>query len=294
MTVEEIYCAVDDFMKKFLPAWEKQLLETGCRQRKRHGKLSLSEIATIVILFHQSNYRCFKHFYLAQVCQQLTPEFPTLISYSRMVRLLPSVLVPLCGYLQSLYGKPSGISYIDSTKLAVCHNIRIPRHKVFAAVAKRGKTSTGWFYGFKLHLVVNEYGEILSIKVTAGNVDDRTSVPDLIQGLFGKVFGDKGYVSESLSQTLSEQGIEFITSVRSNMKPKSMTLLDKILLRQRFIIETIIDQLKNISQIEHTRHRSLWNFLSNLMAGLIAYCHQPKKPSLNLVERGIFRMPMAI
>lgn len=293
MNVEEIYCAVDDFMKNFLTVWHTHMLENNLRQRKREGKLSMAEMMTILILFHQSNYRCFKHFYQMHVCQHLTQEFPQLISYSRMVRLLPGVLVPLCAYLQSLYGKPTGISFIDSAKLAVCHNIRIPRHKVFADSAMRGKTSTGWFYGFKLHLVVNEHGEILSIKVTPGNVDDRTPVPDLIEGLFGKLFGDKGYLSKPLAEKLSTKNVELITSARKNMKQKSHSLIDKILLRKRFIIETIIDQLKNISQIEHTRHRSVWNFFGNLIAGLIAYCHQPKKPSLNLVEQGIFRMPVA-
>ena len=141
----------------------------------------------------------------------------------------------------------------------------------------------GWFYGFKLHLIVNERGELLTFRLTPGNVDDRHPVPRLVRELFGKLFGDKGYLSQSLFEMLFESGIELITNVRKNMNNRLMPLTDKLLLRKRAIIETINDQLKNISQIEHTRHRSVANFLVNLVAGLIAYCHQPKKPSLNLV-----------
>lgn len=294
MNLEELYSSVDDFMQLFLPAYTQQLLTDGQKQRHREGRLSPSERVTLIILFHQSGYRCFKHFYQNYVKLHLTAAFPRLISYSRFIQLMPSTLIPLCAYLQTCYGKPTGISYIDSAKLAVCHNLRIPRHKVFADTAQRGKTSTGWFYGFKLHLVTNEQGQLLSIKLTPGNTDDRAPVPDLVIDLVGKLFGDKGYLSQPLAEQLQTQGIELITTVRKNMKAKALSLLDKLLLRKRFIIETIIDQLKNMSHIEHTRHRSIWNFMVNLAAGLIAYCHQPKKPMLNLSDYGIFRMPVVI
>lgn len=294
MNLEELYCSVDDFMKLFLPVYKKRLLADGQKRRNRSGQMSLSEMISIVILFHQAGYRCFKHFYQGYVRLHLQSAFPSLISYSRFIQLMPSMAVPLCAYLQSCYGKPTGISYIDSAKLSVCHNLRIPRHKVFADIAERGKTSCGWFYGFKLHLIANEQGQLLAVKLTPGNIDDREPVPDLVTELFGKLFGDKGYISQSLAEQLALQNIELITNVRRNMKPKALTLLDKILLRKRFIIETMIDQLKNISQIEHSRHRSLWNFMVNLAAGLVAYCHQPKKPMLNLADYGIFRMPVAV
>ena len=140
----------------------------------------------------------------------------------------------------------------------------------------------GWFYGFKLHLIVNEQGELLTLHLTPGNVDDRKPLEEMTQNLFGKLFGDKGYISQALFQTLFERGLELITALRKNMKGQLMLLSDRLLLRKRFIIETINDQLKNISQIEHTRHRSPANFAINLLAGLIAYTHQPKKPSLRL------------
>ena len=140
----------------------------------------------------------------------------------------------------------------------------------------------GWFYGFKLHLVVNEQGELIGFRLTPGNVDDRKPVPDLAKGLFGKLFGDKGYLSTPLRDELREEGVELITSIRRNMKPQILALHDKLWLRCRSIIETINDQLKNISQIEHSRHRSVDNFFVNLMAGLIAYCRREKKPSVQL------------
>lgn len=172
---------------------------------------------------------------------------------------------------------------MDSTCIKVCHNCRINQHKVFKDLAARGKTSVDWFFGFKLHLVVNDRGELLNIILTPGNTDDRTPVTKLLQQLFGKVFADKGYVWQKLAkQLLKTAGIELITKLKRNMKQRLMPLNDRLMLRKRSIIETIIDQLKNISQIEHSRHRSPVNCFVNLLGGLIAYCHQPKKPSIAL------------
>ena len=154
-------------------------------------KLSTSEVMTIVIAFHQSGFRDFKNFYNNLVCRYWRNAFPELVSYTRMLKLMETVLVPLCSYLTHRKAKPTGIAFIDSTTLKVCHNIRIPRHKVFADIAERGKSTMGWFYGFKLHLIINDEGGILGIKVTAGNVDDRYPVPELTTNLFGTLYGDK-------------------------------------------------------------------------------------------------------
>ena len=237
---------------------------------------------TIVIHFHQAGYRDFKSFYQKHVCKHLRAEFPSLVSYGRFIELMPGVLLVLCAYLQNRFGNCTGIAFVDSTPLAVCHNRRISRHKVFKDLAARGKNTMGWFYGFKLHLIVNDLGELLAVHLTPGNVDDHTPLRGMTEDLFGKLFDDKGYLSHALFETLFERGLELITSLRKNMKGQLMLLSDKLLLRKRFIIETITDQLKNISQIEHTRHRSSANFAVNLLAGLIAYTHQPKKPSMRL------------
>ncbi len=283
MSVVELFCHVDDFWQQHGSIWRQPQLGRGVPQRQRARSLCESEIMTILILFHQSHYRTFKAFYTEYVCVHLRREFPGLVSYSRFVEFTPTVLLPLCGYLKHCFGDCTGISFMDATTLAVCDNRRIPQHRVFADLAERGKTSMGWFYGFKLHLVVNDRGELLNMVLTPGNVDDRAPVPDLVHELFGKLFADKGYISQALAQQLREAfNLELITKLKKNMKNRLMPLADKLLLRKRAIIETIIDQLKNISQIEHTRHRSFLNFLVNLVCGLIAYCHQPKKPSLNL------------
>ena len=271
MSLVELFADVDDFCQFFEPRWERFQLTNGLRQRKRKANLSLSEIMTIMIYFHQSGYRFFKAYYQKHVLKHLREEFPGLVSYSRFVTLKRRAFVPLVFYLLSHRGKCTGISFVDSTPLKVCHNKRIKRNKVFAGVAARGKTTMGWFYGFKLHLVVNEHGEILSFQLTPGNVDDRKPLPVLFEGLFGKVFADKGYISKDLFTKFLQENIQLITGIRKNMNNRLMELEDKILLRKRSIIETINDQLKNISQIEHSRHRSFTNFLINLLAGLIAY-----------------------
>lgn len=285
MSLLELFCHVDDFCQSFLPQYNAHLLAAGLRQRQRTRSLSVSEIMTILILFHQSHYRDFKAFYTQEVLAHLRGEFPGLVSYTRFIEFMPSALLPLCAYLRHCMGTCTGISFLDSTDLTVCHNKRISQHKVFAGAAARGKTSTGWFFGFKLHLLFNDRGELLEVALTAGNVDDRKPVPAMVKRLFGKIFADRGYLSKALFQELWDTfGLQLITKLKKNMKNQLMPLADKLLLRKRAIAETIIDQLKNISQIEHSRHRSPVNFVINLVCGLLAYCHQSKKPSLHLGE----------
>jgi DDE family transposase len=275
-----LFCDIDDFCLLFEPLWRKQLLET--RQRHRASSMCLSEVMTIITLFHASSYRNFKAYYTGHVLKHMTWAFPRLVSYNRFVELMQGALVPLCGYLQSRKGRCSGISFIDSTSLRVCHNRRIHSHKVFSGCARRGKTSVDWFFGFKLHLVINDCGELLNVRLTPGNTDDRRPVPDLVKGLFGKLFGDKGYVSRPLFEALDDEGVQLVTKLKRGMKNRLMPVFDKIMLRKRAIVETVMDQLKNISQIEHSRHRSVANCLVNLVAGLIAYTWREKKPSLNI------------
>ncbi len=289
MSLLELFCHVDDFWQAFAPTFQARLIETGQRQRRRVSTLSMSEVMTLLIHFHQSHYRTFKAYYTEYVLVSLRAEFPGLVSYTRFVELMPSALLPLCAYLDTCRGRCTGISFVDSTPLAVCHNRRIEQHRVFAGLAQRGKNSVGWFYGFKLHVVVNDCGELLACQLTPGNVDDRQPLSQMAQHLFGKLIGDKGYLSQRLFEVLLAQGVELLTPIKKNMKNRLVPLSDKWLLRKRAIIETIHDQLKNISQIEHSRHRSCANFLVNLLAGLLAYCHQPKKPSLHLI-----REPLAL
>jgi transposase len=280
MDWETLFCDVDDFCLVAEPLLRQRQLADG-RRRRRKGRLTASEIITILIAFHQGHFRNFKHFYLMLGVSH-SAEFPDLVSYQRFVELMPSVLALLCGYLKSRFGSCTGIAFIDSTSLAVCGNKRIRRNRVFRGIARMGKTTMGWFFGFKLHLVINERGELLAIQLTPGNTDDRQPAPSLTRRLVGKLFGDKGYISSDLFDELWARGLQLVTHIRRNMKNALMPLMDKILLRKRSLIETVNDQLKHISPIEHTRHRSPTNFEVNLLAGLIAYAHQPKKPSLRL------------
>jgi hypothetical protein len=276
-----LFCHVDDFWKTFEQQWNSHLLDNQKKKRGPASELSISEMMTIVIFFHQSNYRTFKHFY-SFILEFYKPYFPALISYDRFVHRMKSLFIPLFAFLLAHKGLITGIAFIDSTSIAVCHNKRITRNKVFQGLAKRGKTTSGWFYGFKLHLIINDRGEILAFQLTQGHVSDVSQAEVLAKGITGKLFGDKGYIASDLTKKLFEQGLQLITAIRKNMKQKMMQLEDKLLLRKRSLIETVNDQLKNISQIEHSRHRSPHNFLINLLAGLSAYCLQDKKPSLNL------------
>lgn len=281
MDILPLFFDIDEFCKWFEPLWHKHLLAENHKQRNRKRSLSLSEVMTILVLFHRAGYRNLKQFYLEYVCQHLRREFPTLVSYTRFVEFERDALIPLAAYLETKRAVCSGISFIDSTGISVCENLRIPQNRTFADSAKRGMTSMGWFFGFKLHVVVNDSGELLAWFVTPGNTDDRRPVPKLARRLWGKLFGDKGYLSEPLRILLREQSLELVTKLKKNMKNKFQCFSDKVLLRKRAIIESVFDQLKNISQIEHTRHRSFWNFLVNIVAGLAAYTWREKKPSLN-------------
>lgn len=281
MDIVSVFCEIDDFYKVFEVVWRKHQIGNR-RVRNRKSWLSMSEVMTILVMYHESGYKNLKSFYLREIGLHHRRDFPNLVSYHRFVELQQRCLLPLFFYLLVKRGSCTGISFIDATALKVCHNLRIPSHRVFRGSAERDKSSTGWYYGFKLHLAVNEKGEILGFYLTAANVDERETVDWITQDLWGKLIGDKGYISQSLFEKLMQRGLKLITKLRKNMKNRFVEMEDKLLLRKRAIIETVNDQLKNISNIEHSRHRSIWNFLGNLASGLIAYCWKEKKPSLNL------------
>ena len=298
MELVALFYLIDEFCKEFEPKWHAERITSGLAQRNKPYRLSLSEILTITVHFHQSNHKTFKYYYLNYVCTQLRSDFPGLVSYNRFVELMSEVTVPMVALLVSLLASPSTANYIDSTKLVVCHNRRIRRNRVFKGLAARGKSSMGWFYGFKLHLIVNEHGELVSFFITPGNVPDNNieAVTKLAKRLQGKLFGDRGYISKDLFAALWGQGVKLITGIKRNMKNRLLPLMDKLMLRGRSIIETINDQLKNQEQIEHTRHRSPVNFGVNLFSGLIAYQLQPKKPSLDFsnTEQQLLAEPLLL
>ena len=251
--------------------------------------MSKAEVMLIKILFHDSGYRCFKHFYLEKVCKQFRHLFSKVVSYNRIVELERDVAVPLTLFIEKvLLGKCTDISFVDSTPLRVCKNQRIHIHKLFKGIAQRGKCSMGWFFGFKLHLICNEKGELLNFMITPGDIDDLKPLEykAFIDLIYGKLFSDKGYIGKNLFQRLYVDGIQLITKLKSNMKRALMSVSDRLLLRKRAIIETVNDELKNIAQVEHSRHRCFDNFIVNLLGAIAAYCLFSKKPCIN-VQRTI-------
>ena len=290
MNLLELFCHVDDFCQTFKQQRSQQpALPVATRTRDRALQMQPSEIMTLLILFHQQRYRDFKTFYTQHVQVHLRSEFPTAPSYTRFIEWIPRCVLPLTAYLFTQLGGCSGISFVDSTALKVCHNRRIRQHRVFKNLAARGKTSVDWFFGFKLHLLFNDQGEIVWLQLTPGNVDDRKGLLSMVENpfssIFGKLFADLGYLSKALfEQLVRDHGLSLFTKLKRNMHTDQPMLgEDAFFLRKRSIVETIIDQLKNISQIEHSRHRSPVNFVANLICGLIAYAHQPKKPSLGVM-----------
>ena len=284
--IEEIFCEIDDFCKAFFPQFECGLLPASNARRQRALNMSASEIMTIVVLFHLSHYRDFKNFYLDCVKRQMIECFPTALSYNRFVEIQGRVFVALCAFMKAKTGHASGLYYVDSTTIKVCRNQRINQHQTFDNIAQRGKSSMGWFFGFKLHIVINGQGELMAFCLTPGNTDDRQPVPKLFKKLNGLAAGDKGYISKKMAAELAEMGINFLTKTRRNMKPVKRSSFEKFFLAKRAIVEAVIGQLKEICQIEHSRHRKPDNFLVNLLAALAAYTLKPRKPSINLKTIG--------
>lgn len=279
-----LFYHVDEFCKHFEKQWNQILIENQPQRshwwKTRDCRLSLSEMMTIAIWFHCSKYRTFKDYYLYCIQTTLRPFFPKILSYSRFVSLLKSLSFPLFVLQKSLEKHSQGIAFIDSTLLSVCHIARASSHRVFRKIARKGRTSVGWFFGLKLHLVVNHQGEIVSWMLTPGNVSDLSPVESLCQKLLGKLFGDRGYLSQELFKTLYEKGLQLITRLRSNMKNRLIDLWDKLILHKRSLIESVFNQLKLQCQIDHHRHRSPVNFFVNLMGGLVAYSLKEDKPHL--------------
>ena len=212
-------------------------------------------------------------------------DFPKVLSYNRFVERQRGVVQPL-GVFMQLYckGECTGISFLDSTSIKVCHVKREKQNRVFEGFAEKGKGTMGWFYGFKLHIIINDRGEIVDFVITKGNVDDRKPLKDksFHKKVFGKIYADRGYIGKDLFDMLFIDGIHLVTKLRKNMKKKSMEFYDKVLLRKRSVIETVNDVLKNQCYVEHTRHRSFDNFIVNMLAGLIAYSFLPTKPSIKI------------
>lgn len=279
---DRLFYFVDNFCKGFEPWYKKQLVSGHLMRRRREGHLTLSEVLTILIAYHQSGMACFKYFYL-DLCSHHRHLFPRLVHYDRFIVLIKQAFPALICLLKGLSGEITEYLFIDSTPMAVCHNLREKRHKVFKGLAAKGRTSTGWFFGLKIHLIFNTHGEIVRLAITPGNVNDKAPVIDMVKGITAKLIGDKGYLSRNLFQQLFESGVTLITKIKKNMKNILMDTADKLMLMKRSFIETIFSSLKSLNTLIHHRHRNPINALSHLLAGLINYQIRHDKPSLHSI-----------
>ena len=275
----ELYCLVDDFCKEY----NKYLFAQQHKKPTRSPKIGVSVIITIILLYQQSNYRDFKNFYTNHYTI-FCKEFAMMPCYSRFVELMKRTwpyLEVLLRWLCLQIHNSTEIAYIDATSISVCSNKRTSTHKVFRSIAKIGKTTKGWFYGLKLHIVINEQGELMNFIFTKGNVDDRAVVPELTCRLTGLLLGDKGYISQNLSENLFNRGLKLVTGIKRNMQNKLISTYEKMLLKKRNVVESVFNILKNHFKLEHTRHRSPINACVHLFSTLVSYCLKNNKPHIN-------------
>jgi hypothetical protein len=280
--ITDLFVFVDDFVEGLekdlqthqLPATEAKRCPT------RVPSLSSSEIVCILLMFQNSPCRNFKYFYNSFL-QLYKPEFPQMPCYHRFVALMPRVICHLIILLYSLLSPGNGVAYVDATSLAVCHPKRISRNKVFKGLAKLGKTTKGWFFGFKLHVIIDTKGNLMRVRLTPGNTDDRSVIEQMTQNLTGILFGDKGYISKELFLTLYKRGLKLITGIKKTMKNMLLPLHEKIMLCKRSLVETVFDYLKNKLMLEHSRHRSPLNMIIHVISTLIVYQLKPSKPSIS-------------
>lgn len=282
--ITELYCFIDDFCIAYEDYSKHKLLPSDTTdnrlKRTRKCTMSLSEMLTIMIMFHTSPIKNFKSFYTIWIEYMHKKDFPNLLSYNRFIELIPRLFLPLNILMHMLMGEKTGTYFIDSTALKVCHNKRRYTNKVFKNLAKSSKSSMGYFHGFKLHAIINEKGEFISLRLTPGNVDDRVPVPTLTKCLTGIMLADKGYIKENLFLNLYERGLKMVHGIKKNMENKLMDLKEKILLRKRNLIETVFDYLKNKMGIEHTRHRSAINAFVHILSCIISYSLKELKASI--------------
>jgi hypothetical protein len=289
--VVEVFCFMDDFCQQVSQYLATHPLPLGLEPRAAGGRkasLSESEVLTILVLYHLSGFKCFMYFYQRLVLGQLRSYFPKACSYPQFLSLARQACLHafLLAHYRSGLSARSGHYYIDSKKLPVCDNHRIHSHCVFEAVAQRGKSSTGWFYGLKLHLVTNQHRELVRFLITPAKVADNNKqvLSSLLKRLPGKCYGEKGYLSALLKELL-EQGLHLVAKVRKNMKNMLLSLSDKINLRKRGAIEAINDILMSVCDIDHTRHRNPINVLVHIISGLTAYTFlEHKKLSLTPLD----------
>lgn len=281
----ELYVEIDDFCKKFVETLNEKLIGKGKLITVDTPGLNLSEVLTILIYYHFSKFDCIKHYYLIKSVSGFREYFPNMPSYNRFVERIPEVAMFAMMYLQYRQAKFEGSGYIDATPLRVCHNKRTNSHKVFKLTATLGKSSMGWFYGFKLHVICDFMGNIVKCRITNGVANDLKVGAKMMKDLKGKIYADKGYIGKKEFLQLLDSGLILITGIRKNMKNRLLELWDKILLKKRSLIESVYNIMKNLLHLEHSRHRSVINAGIYYVTTLIAYCWKPNKPQIKFTNK---------
>lgn len=276
----KLFIEIDDLLIAYKNYKKSKGLDPR-RKPTRKPVLSGSEVCTILVAYHYSGYKCFEYYYKTKILQEYKSWFPKAPSYECFLSYLPKATGAI--YLWLLYSCSksvrTGLYFVDSKKMEVCHLKRQHSNKVFDGYARKGKCSVGWFYGLKIHLVINNLGEIISFDLTPGNVADNNQglLKKLFDKLEGCIVGDKGYLSK-LFAFFYEHGLHLLTKPRKNMKNKLLLPRDHKLIKKRGVIESVFDILTSICDLEHTRHRKPINAFTHIFAALVAYQHLDKKP----------------
>lgn len=289
----EIYVDVDDFCKAKMPLIAKALHHCGLYKKLHPSQLTLAEVMTILIYYQLSPYKNFKAYYTRHVLTDLRRDFPDLVSYDRFVALIPRTLIALMLYLAYRCSRSvrTGLYYIDSTSLAACHPKRAHQHRTLKGFAAWGRSSTGWFFGLKAHLVINHLGQLVHVCITNGSTHDAHAkvLFSLTKDLVGWVFGDKGYLLNVDKQAFVEREGQLIWAAKPRRPKQALNwpVTAKKWAKKRSLIETVIGQNKAVCDLEHSRHRSVTNAFVNIYASLIAYSFYERKPvaGINLGDR---------
>lgn len=278
----ELFIEIDDLLQAYESYKATQTLGR-IRQPTRVPALSGSEVCTIWVCYHYSGYKCFEYYYKNKVLKELREYFPNVPTYETFLQYIPKAKGALYLWLLYTCGRSdrTGLYYIDSKRLQVCHLKRQHSNKVFKDIARKGKSSMGWFFGFKLHLVVNQIGQVVAFDLTTGNVADNNQnlLKKLLANLQGYCIGDKGYHTK-LFAFFYENGLHLLTKPKKNMKHRITTEYHNKLIDKRGLIESVFDILTSVCDLEHTRHRNPDNAFAHMIAAVIAYQYLNKKPAL--------------
>lgn len=281
----ELFCVIDDFFLKFEATYWKFLKQSRYSLRIRTAQLMLSEICFIAIWYKCSHFNNFKAFFL-WLKEDKSHLFKNLPCYQRIIHLINMHQLALHAlHVALMKGQDKQYLWIDSTSLPVCKNQRIQRHKSLAKIATRGKSSMGWFYGCKLHIAMNQFGEIACSALSNGHIANIKMVEQLVEGSKAKIYADRGYISQDLKSRLKDKDIDLITYHRKNMQAIQLSVPDEYHLRQRNKIETLFSLLKGQYNLVTSKARSIHGFISGIYASLCAYqlIHR-NKPIIRIIE----------